>query len=73
MKVVPCVGSGVFVGKAQRYSGDCSWELPGSGLDRSLSVYVLDTFEYSNLFTVLWCFDKFLAGGSGVSVIMTLG
>ena len=51
------------------------WDLPG--VDRSLCIiYILDT--YSNLFTVLWCFDKLslrLVGGegeSGVNVIMML-
>ena len=55
----------VFLGKARRYSHDCSWDLPGSGVDRNLCwVYVLDTFIVTcSLF--LWCFDKLLLRGGG--------
>ena len=44
----------LFMGKAKQCAGshNCSWDLPGSGVDKSLCwVYALDTFYY-NLFTV---------------------
>ena len=38
----------LFVGKAQHYNHDCSWDLPGSAVDRSLCwVCVLNTFIVS--------------------------
>ena len=65
---------------------ECSWAKHGAKVATAAGNYqdqewtgvsrlglCLDTFQYSNLFTVLWCFDKLSAGGSGVNVIMTLG
>ena len=65
---------------------ECSWAKHGAIVATAAGNYkdqewtrvsrlglCLDTFHYSNRFTVLRCFDRLSAGGSGVNVIMTLG
>jgi len=35
----------LFVGKARHYSHDCSWDAPGSGVDRILCWVYVETFD----------------------------